>query len=86
MATVDNPAPGRPANVVTCAKCRSEWSGLAAAHCAGCHLTFTGINAFEKHRLRGVCLLPSDRGLVLSPNKWFPAWGNPGDDPRWNDE
>lgn len=40
----------------SCGKCDARWSGLNTAHCAadGCHRTFSGVSAFDLHRIGGV--------------------------------
>jgi hypothetical protein len=66
-------------------RCGERWSGLNIAHCAasGCHRTFTGVTAFDKHRAgnkrgakRGECSNPYDVGLVQSDKG---HWGFPYD-------
>ena len=32
-------------------KCSAEWSGLRVEHCTGCHETFTGTEAGDRHRV-----------------------------------
>lgn len=64
-----------------CAKCPSRWNGLNTAHCSSCHLTFTGVTAFDKHRTGSpanrICLPPEKVGLVLS-DRSYPCYGAPG--------
>jgi len=36
-------------NQFGCGKCDSRWGGYRTAHCAQCHKTFSGIDAFDKH-------------------------------------
>ena len=69
-----------------CAKCPSRWAGANTAHCTACHLTFTGLTAFDKHRTgshsdrRGrFCLAPEVVGLVLT-SRLYPCYGEPIDD------
>jgi hypothetical protein len=69
-----------------CAKCTSRWNGYSTAHCGACHLTFTGITAFDKHRdgshtdrVGRFCVAPETVGLVLS-GRTYPCWGFPGPD------
>ncbi len=45
------------------------------AHCAVCHNTFTGVWAFDQHRVGGQCKLP---GKLINRNG---IWGNPGERP-----
>jgi hypothetical protein len=39
--------------VATCPKCQKTWSGFRAEHCPadGCHQTFSGGTAGDKHRV-----------------------------------
>ena len=34
-----------------CGGCDRNWTGLAEAHCATCHRHFTGVTAFDAHRV-----------------------------------
>lgn len=44
----------------TCGKCPKTWTGTAQAHCSTCCTeTFSGVTAFDRHRVRGKCLDPS---------------------------
>jgi hypothetical protein len=67
-------------------RCGTRWTGLNICHCAatGCHRTFTGITAFDKHRggtkrgeKAGECSDPLNVGLVLNDRG---QWANPGDE------
>lgn len=40
------------------------------AHCALCHLTFSGVTAFDKHRKAGVCTSPQAMGLTNRDGVW----------------
>lgn len=68
----------------SCSKCPSRWGGANTAHCSVCHLTFTGITAFEKHRTGSyggagrTCLTPAKAGLVLT-GRSYPCYGEPDD-------
>ena len=42
------------------------------AHCSVCHLTFTGIRAFDIHRHQGVCLKPFINNQMSERNG---VWG-----------
>ena len=75
--------------MTTCPKCASIWGGLNTAHCSGCHLTYTGITAFDKHRdgyhIKGrgrFCKSPQAAGLV-DAHRAYPCWGLPSDDRLW---
>ncbi|MGZ3715269.1 MAG: FDXHR family putative zinc-binding protein [Ktedonobacterales bacterium] len=68
---------------ITCGGCDTRWRGLGAAHCSGCHKTFTSVAAFDKHR-RGShanntrhCVDPESIGLVPARRDW-PGWQLPG--------
>lgn len=39
--------------------CGARWSKPGAAHCAGCHVTFSSDSAFVMHRRSGECVDPS---------------------------
>ena len=67
-----------------CNRCPARWGGLLTSHCSGCHLTFTGITAFDKHRdgshTKGrFCLAPEKAGLVIT-SRLYPCWGLPNTD------
>lgn len=70
--------------VNTCSKCPTRWSGTQTCHCSGCHLTFTGLTAFDKHRKNFTCQSPQDVGLVQHRRGGdafkYEAWGFPHDD------
>ena len=52
--------------MIRCFGYDTGWTGLRTCHCAagGCHRTFTGIGAFDKHRQDGRCLDLTSVGLV----------------------
>lgn len=54
----------------SCRICGSIWSGLARAHCTGCHKTFGGIHGFEMHRKGFKCVDPKSIGLIEKDNIW----------------
>lgn len=65
-----------------CTRCDARWGGSLTAHCSGCHITVTGLTAFDKHRdgshAKGrFCLTPEDAGLVIT-NRLYPCFGLPG--------
>jgi len=70
-------------NRVACVTCGQDWTGQLACHCGGCHRTFTGITAFDRHQLAGRCCDPTQRGLVPVTKLYWSGWGMPGDDPRF---
>jgi hypothetical protein len=63
-----------------CNGCSSRWAGSVTSHCAGCHLTFTGLTAFDEHRTgshqQRSCLPPEGAGLALT-GRLYPCWGLP---------
>lgn len=54
----------RSSSVITCGGCPARWTGLAVAHCAGCHETFSALGLFDRHRTavgeRGACKPPAE--------------------------
>ncbi|WP_345346898.1 hypothetical protein [Rhodococcus olei] len=60
----------------TCNGCPARWSGLNTAHCAGCHVTFTGPSAFDRHRVKSTCATPAEIGLK-SADRAYPCFGYP---------
>jgi hypothetical protein len=97
MRASETPSPlssigGGPENRSTGYTCRcgAHWGGLSTGHCSACHLTFTGITAFDKHRTGShandtrACLDPASVGLV-DANRAYPCWGFPGGDNHWTD-
>ena len=58
-----------------CGRCEARWAGSLTCHCPTCHLTFTGVTHFDKHRKDGQCRKPADIGLVLMTNRPYEAWG-----------
>lgn len=60
-------------------RCGRTWSGTSRAHCSGCHLTFTGLVAFEKHRKQFECVKPWRLPGVFQLRNGL--WGLPGDRP-----
>jgi hypothetical protein len=63
------------ANVVSHGACGIQWTqvGNQTGHCSGCHLTFSGEWAFDRHQSiidgRVVCKIPSSIGLVAREDK-----------------
>lgn len=68
--------------------CGAQWGGLLTAHCSGCHRTYTGLTAFDRHRdgshARSTrhCRDPWDVGLV-DANRAYSCWGFPSDGGEW---
>lgn len=56
--------------------------------CAACKRLFSSDSAFDRHRKRGGCLNPTDRGLVAKPSKQYPAetiWSLAPGSSTWRD-
>lgn len=80
-------------SMITHAACGKQWSGARTAHCGGCHRTFTGMDAFTRHRVtpeggeqgEHVCVDPSTVGLALVESRSYECWGEPRDPnaPKW---
>lgn len=70
--------------IASCGGCTNRWTGLSVCHCATCHVTFTSLTAFERHRRHGQCIAPGLVGLVprvrggTAIAGGFVAWGYPG--------
>lgn len=54
--------PQRPPSNPTggCGGCDQRWTGMAPCHCSACHLTWSGITLFDRHRRGGACLTPDE--------------------------
>ena len=73
--------------------CPPPRDGSRRCHCAGCHLDFSGLTAFDRHQTPNgdtLCQDPTSRGLIQRPdgvwrtpgempNGLFPPQGNDGD-------
>lgn len=59
----------------SCGKCPARWHGQAMCHCRSCHLTFSGVTAFDMHRAGSVdnrsCT--TDRLAENRPGVWGQA-------------
>lgn len=44
------------------------------AHCGVCHLTFSGVGGFDRHRKGGRCAEPSTLGMARNP---LGVWATP---------
>lgn len=72
-------------------RCGARWSGYNTCHCPadGCHATFTGITAFDKHRDgkhsddSRHCVDPAKVGLV-DAGRSYPCWGHTSPDDHPN--
>lgn len=84
---MSQPQSPRPANAIVHGECGQWWTGVSRAHCPapGCHRTFSGDSAAEKHRIGtpGVdrrCVDPTTVGLVPRQTPYGILWGWPGPD------
>lgn len=80
---------GIPDSAIHC-RCGAWWTGLTAGHCTGCHRTFSGIAAFDRHRTGSHaggtrrCLDPAtvvnERGepQLVPANRLWSGWALPG--------
>lgn len=70
--------------VNTCGRCDDRWTASRAAHCGGCHATFSSPSGFDAHRRGGACRDPRDAGLVARSGRSREArgavWTAPGQD------
>lgn len=64
----------------TCSGCQISWSASSACHCSGCHQTFSGVTAFDRHQRRGRHLPPYLLGMVRGETG---VWTLPGTRPRY---
>jgi hypothetical protein len=63
-------------------RCPPPSTGSRRSHCAGCHHTFSGLSAFDRHQtLNGgnICHAPDARGLIRRPDG---VWRLPGEMPN----
>jgi hypothetical protein len=90
---VDGSAPEQPDDLpkgaIRHGECGRWWTGINRAHCAadGCHRTFSGDSAAEKHRVGSFgsdgdrrCVDPATVGLVARDMPYGVLWGWPGPD------
>lgn len=63
-----------------CARCANRWDGYNTAHCGACHETFTGVEAFDRHRKGAYepdarrCVVPESAGLELDPSRTYKCY------------
>lgn len=62
----------REPGAIRCGTCGARWSGLGRAHCGACHLTFSGVSYFDRHRS-----VAGDHGSCLDPAGLAAATGEP---------
>jgi hypothetical protein len=71
---------------ITCGTCGARWTGQRVSHCGGCHITTSGISAFDAHQTIHGCRNPADVGLVPVVKEWGTLWTQPvreGADREW---
>lgn len=61
-----------------CNGCTNRWNGYHTCHCAACHVTFSNIDCFDRHRRAGRCQPPVTAGLIESGRR-YECWGRPDD-------
>jgi hypothetical protein len=74
------PIPGRngiPKNAIVHGACGSWWTGAERSHCGSCHLTYSSLTAFDRHRKAGQCQPPASVGLVPRVKPYGTLWGFP---------
>lgn len=54
--------------------CGARWAGANTSHCGVCCFTFTGVEAFDRHRPEGVCTHPEALGMIRAPGRAYVAW------------
>jgi hypothetical protein len=68
---------GVPLNAIV-HSCGAWWTGAERSHCGGCHLTFSSLTSFERHRRGLRCNEPASVGLVAREARFGIVWGQPG--------
>lgn len=63
----------------SCGRCDNRWAGANTSHCGACHLTFSAVGSFDKHRNAGRCNKAADVGLVLVDGRAYDCWGTRGE-------
>ncbi|MEH0542962.1 hypothetical protein QA802_07735 [Streptomyces sp. B21-105] len=69
-----------PPNAIRHGQCGAWWTGAERSHCGGCHLTYSSLTSFERHRKGGRCNDPASVGLVARQKPYGELWGLPGPD------
>jgi len=60
--------------------CDARWGGFNTSHCAACHVTFSTVGNFDRHRRGGVCVDPAEFGMAVNKRGYMAM---PGDDRDW---
>lgn len=71
---------GIPKDAIWHGVCKSWWTGAERSHCGGCHLIYSSLTSFERHRKGGRCNDPASVGLVARQKPYGELWGLPGPD------
>ncbi len=76
MSNLPNVVPGTRAveDLPHAHRCGARWSGANTSHCGACCRTFTGVEAFDRHRPDGVCTDPAALGMTLARDRAYDAW------------
>lgn len=61
-------------------QCGARWGGANTSHCGSCHVIFSGVTSFDRHRRAGLCLDPAAAGLRLVGGRPYECWGQ---ESRW---
>jgi hypothetical protein len=63
---------------VSSCRCGVSFTGHLTCHCAECHLTFTGLDCFDRHRAGSwegrYCRTPAEARLVLDKSRAYECW------------
>lgn len=61
-------------------RCGVRWTGLHTSHCGahGCHRTFSGITAFDRHQTPEGCQDPARLGMAPRLTPYGITWCMPG--------
>lgn len=66
--------------MISCRGCAETWTANAAAHCSSCHVLFSNVANFDRHRVGDVnhrrCSDPVEVGLELRKSG---LWSMPSD-------
>ncbi len=64
------------------ARCVRPRHGTRQAHCSVCHITFSGVSNFDRHRSRGICVAPQRLNLTERNGIWG-DYGSIGERAWW---